>query len=428
MKLARRLAVLGLAVALVPTALFAQFGAKDYYVSAPYAGGIWKGDAVTGDTTPFSLGLNIPHYGWFGNDGNFYVPDRGWTAVMKITPNGDVFVHTAGGPLIRPVTVIPTLADDAFVLSDMEASSIFRMGYDGSLQLMHDAASTNGLLNWPDGMAYDDGGNLYVANLGSDTIVKIDPQGQATLFSDSELIREPGGLAIDGAGNLYVANYAGHTIARFRLDTGLGEVLAGPDSTKMAAPNDLKLSRDGGLLVSGRNGRVTRVDALGNMTIMMENPALSELDGVSVLEDESLCTGRYEMYGTGQAGSGGMVPQFRALFSPCPGQFVALEMREVVGGAPAALFVSSAPLEQGVKTFKGAPLLVDPAAPIFLVFPLVLPGAGNGPGSGNLTLQFQVPENPGLNGVQLYHQIFAGDPGAPNGVSASNGLKETFGL
>jgi hypothetical protein len=62
------------------------------------------------------------------------------------------------------------------------------------------------------------------------------------------------------------------------------------------------------------------------------------------------------------------------------------------------------------------------------VFPLVLPGAGNGPGSGNLTLQFQVPENPGLNGVQLYHQIFAGDPGAPNGVSASNGLKETFGL
>jgi sugar lactone lactonase YvrE len=428
MKLARRLTTLGLAVALVPTALVAQFGEKDYYVSAPAGGGIWKGDADTGVYSPVALGLLIPHYGWFGNDGNFYVPDRGWTAVMQVEPDGTVNVHTAGPPLIRPVTVIPTIEDDAFLLSDMEASSIFRMGYDGSIQLLHDATSTNGLLNWPDGMAHDDDGNLYVANLGNDTIIKIDTQGQATLFSDSELIREPGGLAIDGAGNLFVANYLANTVARFRLDTGVGEILAGPDSSKMATPNDLKLARSGGLLVSGRQGRVTRIDAKGNMTVMIEDPSLSELDGVSVLEDESLCTGRYELYGTGQAGSGGMVPEFRAMFSPCPGQLIGLEMREFLGGAPAALFVSSAPLAQGAATFKGAPLLVDPSAPIFLVFPLAFPGAGDGPGAGNLMLQFKVPETPVLAGVSLYHQIFAGDPGAPNGVSASNGLKETFGL
>jgi sugar lactone lactonase YvrE len=427
MKTAGRLTALGLALALAPTALFAQFGEQDYYVSAPGAGGIWKGDAVTGETTPFALGLLVPHYGWFGNDGNFYVPDRGWPALMQITPEGQVNVHLAGGDLIKPVTVIPTTDDRAMLLSDMEANKIFRVEYDGSSSVMHDLESTDGLLNWPDGMAYDDDGNLYVANLGNDTIVKIDPQGQASIFSDDQdLIFEPGGLTIDGAGNLFVANYAFHTIARFRLDTGEGEVFAGPDSTKMAAPNDLKLSRKGGMIVSGRNGRVTRIDALGNLTVMIENPALSELDGVSVLADATLCTGRFETYGQGQAGSGGLEPQFRAIFSPCPGQVIGLELRDFVGGAPAIMFVSMGSLPAGTLFFKGAPMLVDPSSPFFLSLPLFLPGAGAG--AGDLTLQFTVPEAPGLAGLELYHQVFAADPGAPNGISASNGLKETFGL
>ena len=181
MKLVSRLAVLGLAVVLVPTALFAQFDQQDYYVSAPGAGGIWRGDADTGVTSPHALGLLVPHYGWFGNDGNFYMPDRGWPAVMRIEPDG---------------TVIPTLDDQAFILSDMEGNSIYRMEYDGTLTLLHDLASTNGLLNWPDGMAFDTDDNLYVANLGNDHIVKIDPAGNASLFFDDPLlVREPGGKA-----------------------------------------------------------------------------------------------------------------------------------------------------------------------------------------------------------------------------------------
>ena len=43
-------------------------------------------------------------------------------------------------------------------------------------------------------------------------------------------------------------------------------------------------------------------------------------------------------------------------------------------------------------------------------------------------MQFQVPMMPSLAGLSLYHQVFAGDNGAAHGVSASNGLKETFGL
>ncbi len=418
MKLARCLVVLALAQ--VP--LLAQ---SDYFVSSPAGGGIYRGDYVSGASTPYGLGLQIPHYGWFGNDGNFYVPDRGWVAIMKITPAGQVSALTAGGHLIKPVTCIPTTDDTAWVVSDMEANKILRVDYDGTQTLMYDNTTAGGLLNWPDGMAYDDAGNLFVANLGNDTLIKIDPLGTATLFSDSDLISEPGGLAIDGAGNLFVANYGTSTIVRYRMDTGEHAVFAGPDVSKMAHPNDIKLSRKGGLLTSARQGNVLRLDALGNITVAFSNPALQELDGVSVPEDATLCTGRFTSYGQGTPGSGGIVPQLRAIYSPCAGQTIALEMKDFLGGAPAIMFVGTGSLPQNAVKLKGAPLLVDPSGGLFLMISLVMPGAGNG--QGGLTLQFTLPDEPGLEGLSLYHQVFARDLGVLNKVSASNGLIETFG-
>jgi len=417
-----------LAFALTSTAATAQFDPDDYFVSVPFttAPGVYRVDADTGVATPFAVPLGIPHYGWFGNDGNLYVPDRGIPGLVKVESDGTATAITTGGFFDKPVTCIPTPDDTAWVVSDMGVHKIVRVDYDGTQTLMHDNTSANGLLNWPDGLAYDDAGNLFVANLGNDTIIKIDTAGKATLFSDdAALLRAPGGIAIDGAGNLFVANYDLHTIARFDLETGLGEVFAGPDTSLMARPNDLKLSRKGGLLVSGRNGRVSRVDALGNITIMNENPALSELDGVSVFEDSEPCTGRYETYGEGLAGSGGFAPQFNAIFSPCAGQTIALEFRDFLGGTPALLVFGTDPLPNGALNLKGAPLLVDPGGALFLTLGLFFPGSGAG--NGDLTLQFVVPANPALAGLELYHQVFAADASTPGGVSASNGLQETFG-
>ncbi|MGQ0552439.1 MAG: Vgb family protein [Planctomycetota bacterium] len=419
---------LGAAALLTSTTIAAQFTGSDYYVSSPGGGGIYKGDFVTGQSSVVGLGLLVPHYGWFGNDGNFYVPDRGWPALMKLTPAGEVSFFSVGGNWIKPVTIIPSLDDRAFVVSDMGASKILRVEYDGSQTVMHDQASTNGLLNWPDGMAFDDAGNLYVANLGDNKLIKIDPQGQASVFSDSPLLSEPGGITIDGAGNLFAANYATHSITRFRLDTGEAEFFSGNDQASMAAPNDLKLSRKGGMLVAGRNGRVSRIDALGNITVVYHDPTLGEFDGVAVPEDATLCTGRYTTYGEGLEGTGGITPKLQAIYSPCAGQTVGIEFRDFVGGATAVLFVGTQALPVGAMTLKGAPLLVDPAGTLFWPIPLGLPGAGQGAGAGDLTLQFTVPENPGLAGLELYHQVFAADPAALNGVSASNGLKEVFGL
>ncbi len=414
-----------LALVLLPALSPAQIAPTDYVVSAPAVGAAIKVDAQTAMGTTLASGLSIPHYGWFGLDGNFYVPDRGWVALLKITPDGTLTALSSGGLFQMPVTCIPSTDGLAWVMSDMGASAIFRVEFDGSQSVMHDQASTSNLLDIPDGMAYADDGSLYVANLGNDTIIRIDAQGAATLFSDSPLLSQPGGLALDGAGNLFVASYATSNIVRFRLDTGEAEVFAAHDPTKIIHPNDLKLSRQGGLLAAGSPGKVVRIDALGGMTVVFDDDTLGELDGVSVLEDATLCSGRFTRYGEGQAGSGGITPQMRAIFSPCPGQIIGLELRDFVGGAPAVMFVGTEGLPMGAAKIKGISLLVNPAGTLFLPLALVLPGSGAG--AGDLVLQFQLPLLPTLVGVEFYHQVFAADPGAPKGLSASNGLLESIG-
>ena len=95
-----------LALALVSTGAAAQFDADDYFVSVPFttAPGIYQVDSDTGVATPFAVPLGIPHYGWFGNDGNLYVPDRGIPGLVKVEPDGTA---TAIGLVLSNMSMPP---------------------------------------------------------------------------------------------------------------------------------------------------------------------------------------------------------------------------------------------------------------------------------------------------------------------------------
>ncbi len=58
------------------------------------------------------------------------------------------------------------------------------------------------------------GAQLYVANLGNNTIEKFTPGGVGSVFATTTL-PDPYGLAFDSAGNLYVSNYGNNTIQQF---------------------------------------------------------------------------------------------------------------------------------------------------------------------------------------------------------------------
>ena len=118
-------------------------------------------------------------------------------------------------------------------------------------------ADSNDGLYFPVGLAFDGGGNLFVSNFYSNTIVKINPAGVGSLFFNSGL-SGPEQLVVDRAGNLYVANYFGGTVLKIN-PAGVSAVFA----AGLSHPIGLAFDAAGNLYVSSQ----------GNNTIMKFDPS-----------------------------------------------------------------------------------------------------------------------------------------------------------
>jgi DNA-binding beta-propeller fold protein YncE len=131
-------------------------------------------------------------------------------------------------------------------------------------------------MNNPQGLAFDQSGNLYVGSEGSNSILKIDPAGNMSTFASTPL---PIGLAFDKAGNLYVANNAAYTVTEFN-PSGNGSVFLNLRSEPYY-PNFLAFDSSGNLYIVG-DGGVLESDPHRNMTVFAVAPSGSEFMSVAV--------------------------------------------------------------------------------------------------------------------------------------------------
>ncbi len=132
-------------------------------------------------------------------------------------------------------------------------------------QLITIVSSSAGL-NVPGGLAFDAAGNLYVANLGNNTVTRETPAGAiSTLVSSSAGLNEPIGLAFDAAGNLYIANYGNGTISKLTASQLAGQAPLAPAtviSTGLSNPAGLAFDKSGDLFIANSgNGTVGEVTA-----------------------------------------------------------------------------------------------------------------------------------------------------------------------
>lgn len=89
-------------------------------------------------------------------------------------------------------------AADLYV-SDSEANAVYRYTTDG---VQHIFAS----IYQPYCIAFDPANNLYVSSYGKDTIYKIRPNGQKSIFKSGNSVVNPVAIAFDSIGNFFISH------------------------------------------------------------------------------------------------------------------------------------------------------------------------------------------------------------------------------
>ncbi|QJD95233.1 hypothetical protein HH214_04750 [Mucilaginibacter robiniae] len=188
-------------------------------------------------------------------DGNIYVSDQSYNQIRKITPTG----------------VVTTLTNNTNYGSD-----------DGKL--------VNASFNYPQGMAIDDAGNLYIADGYNNKIRKISTDGIVSTFAgtgsagaangpaNAATFNYPQSVAIDNYGNFYIADKSNHLIRKITpasiVSTLAGSGLTGKADGKGTAasfnnPTGITIDFTGNIYVADAgNHLIRKITPAGEVTTL----------------------------------------------------------------------------------------------------------------------------------------------------------------
>jgi RHS repeat-associated protein len=173
-------------------------------------------------------------------------------AVVAAT-NGDVYISDTYHNVVRKVLastgIITTVAGNGYTTSNNWG------GYSGD-----GGPAVSAELNWPQGLALDTAGNLYIADEGNNRVRKVNAGsgiittvvGNGSQCIDGvpaaqACLNAPIGVAVDGPGNLYISDTQHETIRKVDVSTGLISTIAGTG----ASDNGMgAYSGDGGPAIS----------------------------------------------------------------------------------------------------------------------------------------------------------------------------------
>ena len=180
------------------------------YVSSRYDGIVYQ-VTPNGNMSIFVEGMGVATGIAFDTHQNLYVGDRSGT-VFKISPDRQIFVFATLEPSIAAYHLAFGPDEYLYVTGPTTSSfdSVHRISNAGEVETYYRG------LGRPQGMAFDDAGNLYVASslAGRRGVIRITPDREASLF-----LSGPGivGLAFSPSRSLVVAT----TNALYRVDVGI---------------------------------------------------------------------------------------------------------------------------------------------------------------------------------------------------------------
>ncbi len=151
--------------------------AGQLYVSSRFDGTIYK-VSPSGSFSAFVEGMGVATGIAFDPDGNLYVGDRSGT-IFKISPERQIFVFATLEPSIAAYHLAFGPKGDLFVTGPTTSSfdCVYRVSTSGHVEVFYRGVGR------PQGMAFDEHGNLYVAGSvgGRKGIIRFTPDARPEL-------------------------------------------------------------------------------------------------------------------------------------------------------------------------------------------------------------------------------------------------------
>ena len=269
------------------------------------------------ERTTASAQLSYPTGMAFDGAGNLVFADTGNNRIRRIDASGTIatlagtgegdFSGDAGPAVAAQLNGPYGVAMDSagnLVFADSLNNRIRRIDLSGTITTIA-GTSQSGFsgdggpavaaeLNFPEDVAIDGSGYLYIADTANHRIRRVDPSGTiATVAGTGEegfsgdgapavsaQLSGPKGVAVDGAGNLYIADSANHRIRRITpfgiiaTIAGTGEAgFSGDGGPAVAAqlsnPQGLTPDGAGNLYIADtENHRIRRIDTSGTITTL----------------------------------------------------------------------------------------------------------------------------------------------------------------
>ena len=179
--------------------------------------------------------------------GNAYVVDSFDGAIRKITPAGVVStLKLTGGGFWNPVGIAADASGNLYVADTNDnavkvvtpAGVVSILAGSGGYQVVgsKDGTGQSATFEWPEGVAVDPSGNVFVADTGNSTIRKISPGGVVSTIAGSPgntggasglgpaaRFNYPAGVAVGPGGAVYVADTQNNEI-RVGVPQSTGEI------------------------------------------------------------------------------------------------------------------------------------------------------------------------------------------------------------
>lgn len=246
------------------------------------------------------------------------------TAGATVSREAKVAVLPTGTPVLSLITEVPSLSDTPagiavdgsgnIYLSNSKTGVISTITAEGTERILagkaFDSNSTDGpgevaRFRYPRCMTVDATGNLYISDVGNETIRKITPQGQVRTLAGvpgmggttdgsgyGGRFKYPWGLAVDGDGNVYVGDIVAHTI---RKVTPWGDISTlagkadepgsedGPGSTaRFVKPDGIAVDTAGNVFVADRiSHTIRKITPAGDVSTLAGHAGIAgSADGI----------------------------------------------------------------------------------------------------------------------------------------------------